>query len=76
MRPCRLRQAPDAIRDAIAAVMGEDDSLEPVPSRWGCRRRIRWGLLRRDIAFLRRLAGRSFFLLTDQSPYRKYQGFT
>ena len=47
-------------------------SLEPVGERRACRRRIRWGLLRRDIAFLRRLGGRSCFLLTDQSPYFKY----
>ena len=64
---CTVRRVADIVQDSALAVLGH--AIPHSPSEWMCRQRVEWGLVRRDVAFLRRLAGRNCFLLTDQSPY-------
>eukprot|EP00666_Eupelagonemidae_sp_cell4sb_P005270 gene5270-6832_t len=62
----KMRRVPDLLRTNAAALLGPAHGLK-VPGYDA--RRVFTGLVRRDIAFVRRLAGRSCLVITDQSPY-------
>ena len=71
---CSLRKVageagkPGLLDQAASAMLGSGHGMT-LPDYNKCKRRLYFGLRRRDIAFLKRLRGRRCLLITDQSPH-------